>query len=215
MGGRIRAERERAGLTQAKLGELIGVTQQSVGKWESKGNVSAKRLEAIAQVLQVPVAHLLGPINEVEIDAQLRQLRDLGDAASARFADLFEMLEPVNQSLRLHANPENLECALDAARSVRKILFDAAYAIQETRKGLHQLGIHSFDEPLEQLRRQSLDAFTEQVAPLVDAIEETLASWDEQPAELLAAHGADPEAQTVEPVGRPGADAPEEQEPNT
>ncbi len=60
IGGRIRAARERCGLTQAALAGRIGVTRSAVAQWETgrSGQVGSN-LAQIASVLGVGVEHLL------------------------------------------------------------------------------------------------------------------------------------------------------------
>jgi len=60
IGTRIRAARERRGLTQAALAELVGVTRSAVAQWETgrSGQVGGN-LAQIAAVLEVGVEHLL------------------------------------------------------------------------------------------------------------------------------------------------------------
>jgi transcriptional regulator with XRE-family HTH domain len=60
IGTRIRAARERRGLTQAALAELVGVTRSAVAQWETgrSGQVGGN-LAQIAKILDVGVEHLL------------------------------------------------------------------------------------------------------------------------------------------------------------
>jgi transcriptional regulator with XRE-family HTH domain len=60
IGSRIRAARERLGLTQAGLASQVGVTRSAVAQWETgrAGQVGGN-LAQIASVLQVGVEHLL------------------------------------------------------------------------------------------------------------------------------------------------------------
>lgn len=61
IGGRIRAARTRAGVSQERLGEACDVTFQQVQKYEKGTNrVSGSRLIRIAQALRVTVADLTG-----------------------------------------------------------------------------------------------------------------------------------------------------------
>ncbi len=56
IGMRIRTLRLERGLSQAELGELLGVSFQQVQKYEKGVNrVSAGRLQRVAEALQVPV----------------------------------------------------------------------------------------------------------------------------------------------------------------
>lgn len=57
VGSRIRLRRNMLGMSQEKLGENLGITFQQIQKYEKGTNrVGASRLQAIASVLQVPVA---------------------------------------------------------------------------------------------------------------------------------------------------------------
>ncbi len=57
VGSRIRLRRNILGMSQEKLGESLGITFQQIQKYEKGTNrVGASRLQAIAGILQVPVA---------------------------------------------------------------------------------------------------------------------------------------------------------------
>ena len=57
VGGRIRMRRNMLGMSQEKLGEKLGITFQQIQKYEKGTNrVGASRLQAIASILDVPVA---------------------------------------------------------------------------------------------------------------------------------------------------------------
>ena len=60
VGGRIRAARERLGMTQAGLATRVGVSRSAVAQWETgrSGQVGSN-LTQIAVVLDVGVEHLL------------------------------------------------------------------------------------------------------------------------------------------------------------
>lgn len=59
-GSVIRAKREKAGLTQAKLAERIGVTAKAVSKWETgAGLPDVSLLEPLAAALSVSTAELI------------------------------------------------------------------------------------------------------------------------------------------------------------
>lgn len=58
VGQRIRALRSAQGMSQAELGQRVGVRFQQIQKYESGANrVSASRLLALARTLGVPVSH--------------------------------------------------------------------------------------------------------------------------------------------------------------
>ena len=57
VGSRIRIQRNLIGMSQEKLGELLGITFQQVQKYEKGTNrVGASRLQAISSILGVPVS---------------------------------------------------------------------------------------------------------------------------------------------------------------
>src|SRR4051812_24434221 len=57
VGSRIRLRRTMLGMSQEKLGESLGITFQQIQKYEKGTNrVGASRLQAIASILNVPVA---------------------------------------------------------------------------------------------------------------------------------------------------------------
>lgn len=61
IGSRIRKARMRAGMSQEKLSEALGVTFQQIQKYEKGVNrVSGSRLIAMAAALNVPASDLLG-----------------------------------------------------------------------------------------------------------------------------------------------------------
>jgi transcriptional regulator with XRE-family HTH domain len=58
VGGRVRMRRKMLGLSQEKLGEMLGITFQQIQKYEKGTNrVGASRLQAMAQALDVPIAY--------------------------------------------------------------------------------------------------------------------------------------------------------------
>jgi len=57
VGSRVRLRRNMLGMSQEKLGESLGITFQQIQKYEKGTNrVGASRLQAIASILNVPVA---------------------------------------------------------------------------------------------------------------------------------------------------------------
>lgn len=64
-GKRIAEARRAKKMSQSKLGEIIGVSQQSISKYESKtGDIDGETLVAISSALGVTVSYLLGLTDE-------------------------------------------------------------------------------------------------------------------------------------------------------
>jgi transcriptional regulator with XRE-family HTH domain len=65
VGNRVRMRRLLVGMSQEKLGELLGITFQQVQKYEKGSNrVSASRLYQISRVLGVPVQFFYDELKE-------------------------------------------------------------------------------------------------------------------------------------------------------
>ena len=61
-GDRIKARREELGLTQTDLAEAISSTKQNIYKYENNiiSNIPSDKVEAIAEVLKISPAYLMG-----------------------------------------------------------------------------------------------------------------------------------------------------------
>ena len=67
VGNRIRMRRQFTGMSQEKLGELLGITFQQVQKYEKGSNrISASRLYLTAKVLGVPVQFFFDDVPGIE-----------------------------------------------------------------------------------------------------------------------------------------------------
>lgn len=60
IGNKIRELRMRCNLTQAELGQKVGVSMQAVSKWERGGTPDIEVLLSIAQYFNVTMDELLG-----------------------------------------------------------------------------------------------------------------------------------------------------------
>ena len=81
VGGRVRLRRMLIGMSQEKLGELLGLTFQQVQKYEKGTNrIGASRLYQIAQFLSTPVQFFFD-----DISGEVRAPRP--DATSTGFAE--------------------------------------------------------------------------------------------------------------------------------
>lgn len=70
VGQRLRQRRCLLGMTQQKLAESVGIKFQQIQKYESGANrVSASRLWALAEALQVPVSHFFEGLSRQDQEA--------------------------------------------------------------------------------------------------------------------------------------------------
>ena len=78
VGNRIRMRRLLLGMNQETLANALGLTFQQVQKYEGGANrVSASRLSAMAEILNVPISYFFGDLrDEAEISPEDQQLRD-------------------------------------------------------------------------------------------------------------------------------------------
>lgn len=69
VGQRIRDARERLGLTQEALGQLIGRTQYSISQYESGSRaIAITELPALARALNVPINYFFGDTDDPNIE---------------------------------------------------------------------------------------------------------------------------------------------------
>ncbi len=74
VGSRIRMRRQLVGMSQEKLGELLGITFQQVQKYEKGSNrISASRLFYAAKILGVPVQFFFDELPGTEGDADFSE----------------------------------------------------------------------------------------------------------------------------------------------
>lgn len=66
LGDRIKEERIKLKISQFKLGEILSVTQQAVGKWEKNlAEPDASSLKKLSELFHVTTDYLLGCNNEI------------------------------------------------------------------------------------------------------------------------------------------------------
>jgi transcriptional regulator with XRE-family HTH domain len=103
IGQRVRALRLQRGLSQTELGQLISVTFQQVQKYEKGANrISAGRLQRIAEVLGVPVAHFFArPTDKDTADAAPDEGRFLQSEGALRLARAYARIKEPGIRLQL------------------------------------------------------------------------------------------------------------------
>ncbi|MGE0007256.1 MAG: helix-turn-helix domain-containing protein [Parvibaculaceae bacterium] len=112
VGNRVRMRRLLVGMSQEKLGELLGITFQQVQKYEKGSNrVSASRLYQIARVLGVPVQYFYDELKEEDAPSGLAESEGADAIAGAlqspdgvQIARIFsETTDPDKRKLILNA----------------------------------------------------------------------------------------------------------------
>ncbi len=85
VGSRVRMRRIMLGMSQEKLGEMLGLTFQQIQKYEKGTNrVGASRLQQISEALQVPVSFMFEGAPGVSASAS-----GFGDAPSPEYVSDF------------------------------------------------------------------------------------------------------------------------------
>ena len=128
VGTRIRLKRTLLGLSQEKLGELLGLTFQQVQKYERGANrVGAGRLYKLSEVLDVPVSFFY---DDLPADLRLNR-RGMADAPVGYDADLSrrEILELARAFDRI------------ANDMVRKRIVDLTKAMATATSGERPVGV--------------------------------------------------------------------------
>lgn len=98
LGERLKQARKRVGLSQKMLGELLGISQQHVAKWENNENTPAtEQIARLAQALSCTTDWLLGLV-----DSPQKQLLETS------LADDERLLLELYRSGRLPAAVERL-----------------------------------------------------------------------------------------------------------
>lgn len=93
VGKRIRARRQSLKLTQTQLADRIGVTFQQVQKYENGANrVSAARLWAISEVLEVPITFFFEGAGTDESSVKQRRVDAFGSRDAIELMDLYTRL---------------------------------------------------------------------------------------------------------------------------
>ena len=157
---RLKAARRVAGLTQAEVGHLIGVTNVAVSKYE-RGLVTpdGERLVGLSQALGVPVAQLLRQEQDLRLSVASyrwhplkRQSRRAADVVEAKAHDWLERYVVLEQLIdeQPHTTVAGLRAAIDFTRDPE----DAA----ERLRGHWQIGSDAIESMVEVLEDNGVKA---------------------------------------------------------
>ena len=104
-GQRIAAKRKERNLSQEALGEALGVSRQSIYKWESDASLpDIDKLVALSRLFSVPVGWLLGVEEEPEASAET-----FSDEQLQRIEDLLHRYQQANLGQLSEAQQEQVE----------------------------------------------------------------------------------------------------------
>lgn len=123
VGGRVRLRRTLLGMSQERLGDLIGLTFQQVQKYERGSNrISASRLYDLSRILEVPITFFYDDMTEETAGQSPRLRAGLAESSPAAYAEA----DPLNRA-------ETLELVRAYYRikdlKVRKRLFELCQAM--------------------------------------------------------------------------------------
>ena len=121
VGNRVRMRRLLVGMSQEKMGDLLGITFQQVQKYEKGSNrISASRLYQIARILGVPIQFLFDELQPEKPDD------GFGESQGADF---------ISGTLQ---SPEGIQLARSFSEITdpekRKLLLGIARVVAETKK---------------------------------------------------------------------------------
>ena len=120
IGERLRAARERRGMTQADLAEKLGVSPVTVTLWENRRHrrmIGTKHLANVAVALEIRVSELLGETDPAGQPAPGSATTTTMDLAETQLLRLFRLM---SEEVKLFQLAQFVECAsgakLDHAR---------------------------------------------------------------------------------------------------
>lgn len=172
---RLKKARERRGVTQTQLGEMMGVSPQSVQQWESGSTMPRhKRIEALAKTLSVRPQWLMleqgDMIERVESDAVMHQTELYEDAGPltpdeidipffrevemAAGSGRTQVVENHGHSMRFSllrlakagVQPENAACATISGNSMEPVIMDGSpIGIDKGCRGIIDGKIYALD----------------------------------------------------------------------
>ncbi len=115
IGKNIALLRKNKGLTQAELGDLLGVSNQAVSKWESEMTMpDVMLLPEIAKVLGVEINDLYGPLENHSVEEASEETKH-DETEDRRILNIVAQAEGANVKIRIpcKAVQSVLDCCLD------------------------------------------------------------------------------------------------------
>jgi len=123
IGARIRQRRTELGVTQERLGEIIGVTYQQIQKYErGRNKLNAERLYRVAEALKVDVSFFFGGAGEERAGPGRGALCGIDPTLGRCDLSIHEI--EVIQCLRSIRDPELRDNIIGLLRSVCKDFYN-------------------------------------------------------------------------------------------
>jgi len=120
VGERIKFIRERQGISQTELADVIGTTKQTIYKYENNiiSNVPSDKIELIAQHLKVTPAYLMGWEEEPNSHEQEKSLYDQFDNIKPVHTKKFRLLGEIACGKHIYAD-EDYESYISADADIK------------------------------------------------------------------------------------------------
>ena len=105
IGEKIRALRKRDKLTQAELGEVLGVKKNAVSKWENDyvTDIPAGRIKSMARIFDVPPSYLIDDEHECSSQPAMDSGISIEDLKIAIFGDDAEITDEMYEEVKQFA----------------------------------------------------------------------------------------------------------------
>jgi len=120
VGSRLRMRRSLLGISQNKMGSLIGVTFQQIQKYEKGVNrIGSSRLYQISKILLIPVSYFFDGYDETEEGANSGMVKVSEREESFRYEDLDnkEIAQLIKNFIRI-SNPLVRKSVISLAKSL-------------------------------------------------------------------------------------------------
>lgn len=121
VGGRVRMRRMLLGMSQEKLGELLGLTFQQVQKYEKGSNrIGASRLFELSRILGVPVQYFYDDAPTLDATGNAAGIAEGDDQANGHVVDFVGSREGIelNRAFLRISDPKVRRSVVELVRSL-------------------------------------------------------------------------------------------------
>jgi transcriptional regulator with XRE-family HTH domain len=118
VGSRLRMRRTMLGLSQNKMGDLIGVTFQQIQKYEKGVNrIGSSRLYQVSKILLVPVSYFFEGYEEITTEASMLKVAEREEIFRYEDLDNKEIAQLVKNFIKI-SNPIVRKSVISLAKSL-------------------------------------------------------------------------------------------------